>query len=313
MKKIIVSLATLSTALLFSASAWANCSFDSSLGGAYSAPALTIGRTLSEAGQPIGHIFGEVEVSTPSLKLDCESRTTFEAFYISNYDMSDTVPNAYISNIPGVGVILEITEGSITGFLPINQTLPIGKTSIDKVKMTLVKISDERPEGRMNPSWSFKFDVVNSYGRTEVMKNSLASNYFSTTACDVRSDRINVPMGTTERHDLTGVGSVTNPVEFSIPLSCFAGTKVKYKIDANQLPGVPGVMSINTGDGAATGVAIKLTRNDAPVNFGVETEAGTTSIDGDFEVEFIAQYYQASPKIQAGRANGTATFTMTYD
>ncbi|MBH3428902.1 fimbrial protein [Pseudomonas alkylphenolica] len=313
MKKIIVSLATLSTALLFSASAWADCSFDRSSGGAMSFPELTVGRILSEAGQPIGHIFGEVEVSTPSLKLNCSGSNSLEVFYGAGLGKSDTVPNAYITSVPGVGVIVEITEGSVTGFMSIDQPLPIGKVSIDKVKLTLVKISNERPEGQLNPTSDILFHVLNSLGRTEFMRGKLGSNYFRTTACDVRSTRINVPMGTTDRDEFTGVGSVTNPVEFSIPMSCFAGTKVKYKIDATQLPGVPGVMSLNPITNSATGVAIKLTRNDAPVNFGVETEAGTTSINGNFDVEFNAQYYQTSPRIKAGRANGTATFTMTYN
>lgn len=310
MKKIIVTLATLSTALLFSASALANCEFDP--GGAYTKASLGVGRILSEPNQPVGHILGEVEISTPLAKFTCSKRPWFFNTIGAFNEPALTVPNAIKTDIPGVGIIIEITAGSITGFLPLNKTLDSGSHTIDKIKMTLVKISTEQPVGSINTSY---VNIgVNSSGLVTLMDLSIGNNTFGSSTCDVRSRNINVLMGTSERHDFSGVGSMTNRKEFSIRTSCFAGTKVKFKIDATpDSSGKAGVMAIDPGDGTASGVGIFLLHNNAPVKFGVETEAGTTLEHGDYYINFAGYYYQTQRQITAGKANGTATFTVTYN
>lgn len=66
---------------------------------------------------------------------------------------------------------------------------------------------------------------------------------------------------------------------------------------------------------AASGVGIEVLDNHgAPVQFGTQTLLGTyPGTGGQVWYPFTARYYQTNARVIAGQANGTATFTMTYN
>lgn len=78
---------------------------------------------------------------------------------------------------------------------------------------------------------------------------------------------------------------------------------------------MPGVMALDSAGsaGVAKGVGIRILQGAAPVTLGTPMAVGTATHDSAYYVPMKAQYYQTEPVIAPGEANGTATFTMTYN
>jgi type 1 fimbria pilin len=90
---------------------------------------------------------------------------------------------------------------------------------------------------------------------------------------------------------------------------------VLLRMDAVQDPSnEPGVLRITPSGTVLTaeGVGIQIVDDkQMPVKFGDDAEVGPSK-DGSYIVPFTARYYQTGDKIGAGRADGTATFTIMY-
>lgn len=139
-----------------------------------------------------------------------------------------------------------------------------------------------------------------------------------TPSCSLLSPNINVPLGTRLKSEFGNPGSATPWQAFDIQLNCEPSARINVRIDATaDTSGAPGVMRLDRqkGDMAATGVGIQLWfRPDggSPVVFGQETNYYTSLYGGREVVKLKARYYQTQDKITAGKADSTATFTLTY-
>ncbi|WBF46157.1 fimbrial protein [Serratia rubidaea] len=182
-------------------------------------------------------------------------------------------------------------------------------------RFELVKVAAVTGSGRLNILGRIRASIVNE---TYVYAFNFGASDVSTVACSVSSSSINVPMGSVKQSEFTGVGYKTEPTQFFIPLSCDTGTRVNITIDATaDVSGFPGVMAIDpvsTGT-AARGVGIEVADNRGmPVRFGTLIPLGTyTEASGNVWFPFTARYYQTGAQVYPGVANGTATFTMTYN
>lgn len=135
-------------------------------------------------------------------------------------------------------------------------------------------------------------------------------------SCSVTTPNINVPLGKQAKSNFSGVGSGTEWQSFDIQLNCIKGARINVRLDATAAPATTrkDVMRLDpeSGDIAAKGVGIQL-----GYRMGYELELGKTLLyeTSKFDTEFImlrARYYQTEENVIAGKANGTATFTLTY-
>ncbi|WP_241627649.1 fimbrial protein, partial [Rosenbergiella epipactidis] len=137
----------------------------------------------------------------------------------------------------------------------------------------------------------------------------------TTSGCIVNNTALTVPMGNVLASNFHGINTWpgdANTKKFSIPLDCSAGTKVALQMDGNVQNATQGVIKLNSGSGSATGVGIQLLYNNAPLQLSTPIDAGSTSSDGEYDIPLQARYYQIASNITPGTANGTATFTLTY-
>lgn len=137
----------------------------------------------------------------------------------------------------------------------------------------------------------------------------------STAACEVENKSITVPMGDVKRSEFTAVGSTAANKTFNIFLNCDASTNIKMTLTAtSDSSKAPGVIALNSASGrtVANGVGIQLLNNNNPVTLGAPITIGTAP-SGSSRVEMVARYYQTKSTVTAGEANGTATFTFTYN
>lgn len=136
--------------------------------------------------------------------------------------------------------------------------------------------------------------------------------------CSVLLSSIYVPLGDHLKSELGSPGKTTSWQPFNIRLICNPETRINVRIDAtSEISSVPGVMKLDPqkGDMSATGVGIQLWYNyneGRPVEFGRETYYKTVQTGGGEVVRFQARYYQTGNRVTAGKADGTAMFTLTY-
>ncbi|MBP5946876.1 MULTISPECIES: fimbrial protein [unclassified Pseudomonas] len=113
------------------------------------------------------------------------------------------------------------------------------------------------------------------------------------------------------------IGSKTNPVAFNIQLvECPNFLKsVKYSIKANTkvIDANKGVISLDASS-TAKGIGLQVSRgDDQPVVIGKEYNfAGYDRAGGDFNIPFSASYIQTDASIEAGIADTSLTFVMSY-
>lgn len=135
-------------------------------------------------------------------------------------------------------------------------------------------------------------------------------------ACDLLSTDLLVPMGDVGNTRFNGPGTSAGGKDFNIRLDCDAGARVNITINATaDGSGYPGTMVLDSlgSSHVARDIGIRLLKGGAPVTLNTPMVVGTAGSEGDLLIPMSAEYVQTGPDIGAGQANGSATFTMTYN
>ncbi|QRY76962.1 type 1 fimbrial protein [Pseudomonas sp. PDNC002] len=159
-------------------------------------------------------------------------------------------------------------------------------------------------------------------GESGVEYIRLTGNDFvvQSTSCQVATKTVSVDMGTVTPKELPSVSSVSPRVSnFSLELNCQSGSNVYLTLTDNQ-------NTSNTSDrlglaagSTASGVAIQVLKDGAPVNFGPDSSAPGTlnqialgaAPDGKLTVPLAARYVRTGDLVP-GNVQSVATFTFSY-
>lgn len=170
-------------------------------------------------------------------------------------------------------------------------------------------------EGAMIPA-GLLASVVSSDAQTFATFNLTNPIYVVAGACKTPDVSVDMTRGN-KISSFKKIGSRTNPVAFNIKLvECPNFLKaVKYSIKANTkiIDANNGVVSLDAAS-TAKGIGLQVSRgNDQPVTIGAEyTFAGYDREGGDFMIPFSASYIQTDASIEAGIADTSLTFIMSY-
>ncbi|MEP8861262.1 fimbrial protein (plasmid) [Enterobacter asburiae] len=147
-------------------------------------------------------------------------------------------------------------------------------------------------------------------------------------ACAVKTQNLTVPMGQFRTASFASVGATSGSVPFNIELtgcdSSIGGTAA-----TGTTPAVPGrvavgftgvvdstnpnALALSAGAGSASGVALRiLDKRGTPVALDGTAGTATPMMNGDMKLPFSASYISTAATVQAGTANATALFTLTY-
>lgn len=230
----------------------------------------------------------------------------------------------YKTNLSGVGLAMwgsTYTSGPIT--LLSNST--VAGTYTGAFHYALVKTAATVTPGVVNTVWgnSLGLQCLNTAGATvksPIESGNVAFAFVTLTvpACYVSSTSINVPLGDVKRTTFTGVGSTSTAQSFTVPLVCSRATKVSMTLS----PSASGAYNASTGiinldtptsGKSATGIGIQLLYSSAAKALNTSFSVGSVTAAGNLNVPLSARYYQTATTVTAGQANGTATFTMTYN
>jgi type 1 fimbria pilin len=144
---------------------------------------------------------------------------------------------------------------------------------------------------------------------------SISSFDVSALSCTLGSAAMNVKMGDVPVGAFKGVGTSPDSSRtkaFDIPLTCSKGASINLKLDGTAYDATKGMLKLDQGTNPAKGVAIQLLYDDKPVELAKSFKWQTASADGTYAIPLKARYVQTDNSITPGAANGSATFTLTY-
>lgn len=222
--------------------------------------------------------------------------------------------NVYGTNVSGVGI--RLTNTSSGKVLPYDQStggnnyIYIGGNGI---KAELIKTGDITG-GTLDNGVLARASVANQFYFANATLNG--TNTITAESCSVTTNPVAVPLGDHDISEFSGTGTGTGWQTFNIGLNCIQGARINVRIDASadSDAGVPGIIKLDSDPAMASGVGVQLwyRYEDSPVQFGQERYYWTSSSGGNELIQLQARYYQTTQSTTAGKANATATFTLTY-
>lgn len=270
---------------------------------------------------PVGSIFYETKVSenhNGEKYAKCRAGSTQGVKYLNGWVTDGNGIAA--TNVPGVGIRIHWLGGTSVlvpkdPYETLNHDADISWNPGPEWQVELIKTG--AMSGGTLQMGGYAVYGIGNYYVSELHVTGGGKIVMPT--CTVMSTIINVPLGRRLKSEFSGLGSTTPWQATNIPLNCAKGAKISVRIEANADPsGVPGVMTLDSPQegGVATGVGIQLSfqhSNERAVVFGRNMYYYTSPHGGYELVQLQARYYQTGSQVVPGTANGTATFTITYD
>lgn len=244
----------------------------------------------------------------------CDTSWTFRWELSKWSTLSSQGNKVYNTNVSGVGLrMTAVVSGNV---LPYDATLKANNYATipgDGIKAELIKTGDITG-GTLDTGVLARASVINQFYIANVTLNG--TNTITSESCSVTTNPVNVPLGDHDKSEFNGPGTGTAWQTFNINLSCVQGARINVRIDAtaDSDAGIPGVIKLDSDPVNASGVGVQLwyRYEDSPVQFGQERYYYTSPSGGNEYVQLQARYYQTTQSITAGKANATATFTLTY-
>ncbi|HBN9706126.1 type-1 fimbrial protein subunit A [Pseudomonas aeruginosa] len=258
-------------------------------------------------------LWGKVGVSVFTETVVADNNLKYDGFTV------------YKTSVPGVGFIGKYTlYTSSTGYGPVETDL----SKIDRamevdspaymgfdLRLRLIKTGPIQP-GAVLPAFEVAKGTswVSGY-RDLITRLSLPQIRFNVPTCQIPGI-VEVPLGEVFMHKFKGAGSEAGAQDFEIPLrNCPGGfERIRYRLDplGSIIDADKGLLQIDQGSGAASGVAVRINGRGAAVKFGVDQNlSGYTGAAGNFTIPLSASYYQTGP-ITPGAANASLEFTIKY-
>lgn len=309
-------------ALVVSPAACASCSFYSGVSGEVPGY-LNFGKVVVQRDVPIGSVLatavtGAYNNNNPIAGCTREAWTA--RWEMTKWGtLSGYGSNVYKTNLPGVGLRLSSTvSGRILPFegrYPYNASGSWATLPGEGIKGELIKIGNIT-SGTLTNGMLARASVVNKFYFANITLNG--TNTVTAAACTVTSSSVNVPLGDYGKGVFTRQGTTTAWHPFNIDLVCDKSASINVQINAAQaLSNIAGVMKLDNAGSrdTATGIGIQLwyvPNGGRPVQFGQQSHYYTSPYGGRETLQMQARYYQVAQDVTPGKANATATFTLSY-
>ncbi|WP_261373949.1 fimbrial protein [Yersinia aldovae] len=268
------------------------------------------------------------------IRLDCSLANPQQNFGRLVFEMDPAArinaayPEAFDTNLAGVGIKFEVTgnPGVCTMLdttkivCTINPTPKVQRVHF-VIRRNLFKTAPIQEFGPINiPQGYIKYYLENDGpGNAKNLPGILdaASGIVNKNGCTLDTPNLNFNLGEHQQNTFKGIGNTGQEITQPIILSCNPKTKYSLKVNDTST-GVPGVIKLTQEPGVATGIGVQLLagKNRVPVVLGSAQEMGTSmagSKDSEQTIDITARYYQTDTTITPGKANASATFTVTYE
>jgi type 1 fimbria pilin len=150
--------------------------------------------------------------------------------------------------------------------------------------------------------------------------NNISINFtgkIKSATCNIVSDaNLQVPLGDIGTTFFGSTGDVSRAQPFSVELNCPIDGPEQVAITfSGKTATDPTLLALDSGEGTATGIAVRINQQDGSTQVKLNTPSATTAlIAGENTLNFTAQYQALTGRsnITPGKANATAQFTINY-
>jgi type 1 fimbria pilin len=231
----------------------------------------------------------------------------------------------YSTNIPGIGLRIRDNSGS---YYPLSSTT---WSALNSLNTAVPFYIDVIKTGAVTSGGAITGNIIQYAAQNGI--NPILYVYVSTPivinptipTCTVTTPSIVVPLGDVARNSFLGLGSTSREQSLDIGLNCTGGatgvvaTVYATLTDQTNPSNVSSTLSL-TAASTAKGVGIQVLNGTNVLSFGPDSKtignknqwsAGQTG-NGTFNIPLKARYVQTAATINAGTANGIATFTIGY-
>lgn len=241
-----------------------------------------------------------------------------------------SISHVYATDVPGIGIRFTDLQYSTTFDTPATVYTPTavidaagedypwqgGIVEIVKTGRVIAGVLPAQALGRIH----VVADVVDWYDNPSpegiALTVTLASPVIiNASSCVVTTPTtLNIALGDYHSTDFGAVGSTLGSANIDMTLSCYDGVKVTAVISADEDAAQSGVIKLTEGSDSATGLGIQvLNANNDPLPIGTEIAVGTTTVEGEYNINWSARYIKTLSKVTAGKANALATVNLNYE
>jgi len=281
---------------------------------------LNVGSLLLQRDQPVGSVLLRRVVSGTGQEVaSCGSQRHLHQVRMVNTSRVPGFRHVYESGVPGVGIRVEYEGNAIdaTG----NYEVEKGSSNLKSQQSYVVSFIRTGP---VSPGEFAVRDILeeriadNARGWVVPRKLRITGGGVKQASCQVRTPALIVPMGDVEVNTLARAGQAGALHDFSVGLSCDAGTPLSITFNrlvpekggaTRQADGVIGSLQET---GGAQGIGVQIIHDKKAVSLDTPLSLGTTQYEGNLDIPFQARYFQTMDKVMPGRVNAVAGFTLTY-
>ncbi|HCR33923.1 MAG TPA: fimbrial protein [Stenotrophomonas sp.] len=300
---------------------------------------MDMGQVVILPSTPVGGIIKELVVGIDSRNsiASCDGSGGSAIGIFNNAAQQRAVANfsnVYATDVAGVGIRVYRNSGDIQTYYP--HTLQLSRNTTlslsgGSFRVQLIKTAAQTGSGSIAPTGRFTTYYYNGDGvgrpvLTSTFRATGTTVVSPTCEVDAGSRNIVVDFGSVPNSSFTGVGSRAVDRDFNITLRCQGSNVAQYQstigiqLDATSASGnQPGTLAITSGINSATRIGIQIVRRNGSseqnITFGDSLMLGdTVSGTSSMSLPLRARYIQTQAgTVGAGEANGTATFTITYN
>lgn len=301
---------------------------------------MDMGQVVILPTTPVGGVIKQLSVpiiarnSVASCDWWAGGRSVGVYFNAAQQRLSPGYSNVYQTGVEGVGIRLYRDSGAIQTYYPHQISYSAGSTIslvAGQFKIELIKTAAVTGSGIIAPNGRFTNYYFDGDGAgrpvlTSSFKGSGTTVVSPTCEVDAGSRNIVVDFGSVPNDSFTGVGSRAVDRDFNINLRCQGSNVAQYQssigiqLDATSASGnQPGTLALTSGSNSATRIGIQIVRrngsNEQTIRFGDSLMLGNTVTGSStMSLPLRARYIQTQAgTVGPGEANGTATFTITYN
>lgn len=166
------------------------------------------------------------------------------------------------------------------------------------------------------PAVTASYSLNNEVGEWSLpmVHSGQTSQQLKVLSCNVPKSSLALYIGSFNINQFRGKGNTAAWKDFTIPLNCTAGTRIKVTVTANMNDATNGIIQqSNTGQpGAASGIGVQLWKTGTGSYANGVWDYGTTSNDGTYNMGVSSRQIQTGDSAQAGQVDATATMAISY-
>ncbi|CDH21954.1 conserved hypothetical protein; putative exported protein [Xenorhabdus bovienii str. kraussei Quebec] len=143
----------------------------------------------------------------------------------------------------------------------------------------------------------------------------LTNTYIMTQGCSLKQKTTFVNMGEVRTSAFRGMNSTADMRNFELNLDCDANVKVGVTLDGRPAKSNANniwALDDNSDNVTATGIGLQILYQNQPLSMGSPLMIHSGQAIGNFAIPLHARYIQTEGRVTPGKADATATITLTY-